>query len=84
MLLSQTDTSLLVAINIGQSGFPYADAAENLELYEYRLVDPASKRVGVRVSMKIKWLNKPLIIWQLFDEITHTKIGEAVEYFMDF
>jgi len=34
--------------------------------------------------MKIKWLNKPMIIWQLFDSITHQKIADAVEYFMDF
>jgi hypothetical protein len=84
LLLEKETTDMLIAMNVGQSGFPYSDAAETLGLYEYRQVDPISKRVGVRTSFKILWLNKPLFLEGIFTRLCTQKVNESVNFYMAF
>ena len=84
LLLRKTETEMDVAIRVTQSGFPYADAAEMLQIWEYKQVNPQSKHVGLRISWKMDWINRPWMLDKLLVSLAHDKLLEAVDFYRGF
>lgn len=76
--LQHSDTALDYGIRVTQSGFPYADCAELLEMFEVRSFDPRSNQVVVRVSRSIEWNNKPFLVDKLYEKTSKKKVEDQI------
>ena len=79
-----TDTEMDMGIHTTQSGFPYSDAVETLILYEFRQIDPRSKKTVIRVSYSLDWINRPFLIDKLVENMANTKVTEGTNYFHEY
>ena len=82
--MSMTDLEMNLGVHTTQDGFPFSDAIETLMLYEFRQLDNKSKKTVIRVSYSLDWINKPLMIAKLVENMAEIKVTESISYTQDF
>jgi len=81
MLGEKTDTDMILRTVTIQSGMPYADAFEMHIKWELRTTDPRSKKVALRQTMHVEWINKPWVA-SVLEGITNNQYKVNADYYV--